>query len=252
VKPKVLVCVLCGPERTSWISPALSERLIETVRTCPYVEVRNVFGVYGYDAARNRAAEMFLQSGADWLCMLDNDNAPPSGFMPRVLDFANSRSDVGVVALPYYIRTEVDTPGNLILCVGWHAAEAGYFNLPTQLESGWLEIEVGGTGCMFIRRKVLTTVAPPWFTIPDYAQRKHLLGGACEDFAFCDKARAGGFHIWTKGDMICGHLHTVDLAAMADSLVVRRQEDRAFLEKMGIHVPAIRVVPTMSGRERVA
>lgn len=161
MKPRVLICVLCGPEREQWIAPPLAARLIEATRA-PDVEVRLVFGVYGYAAARNRAAEMFLETSASVLCMLDNDTIPRADFVPRALLCQGD-----IVALPYYIRTQLDNPGNSLLCVGWHhATEPNFFTLPIQMEGGWREVDAAGAGCMFVRRSVFSKLPPPYFSIP--------------------------------------------------------------------------------------
>ena len=86
--PKLLICLLCGPERYQWPAPHLIFRFIEAARLRDVdVEVRLIFGVYGYAEARNYAGEMFLSSDAAYVLTLDNDNVPPAGFISRVLDF---------------------------------------------------------------------------------------------------------------------------------------------------------------------
>jgi GT2 family glycosyltransferase len=239
-KPKVLVAVLCGPERYQWPAPGLMMRLIEAVQVPDVsVNVVPVFGVYGYDAARNRAAEFFMNGDADFLLMLDNDNAPPADFIRRVLEFADSRSDVDVIGLPYYTRPRFGMV-NTVLCAGWHASEPNTFDMPTQLPAKWQEVDVAGAGCMFIRRAVLSTLEKPWFRIPTHAFREHFMSGACEDTDFCDRVKAAGFHIWTHGGLICSHLHTVALEAIAAATVTRAEEEMEILRKLGINIPTIR------------
>lgn len=237
-KPKVLVVVLCGPERYQWPAPGLTLRLIETARLTDFeVEFRYVYGVYGYAAARNRAVEMFLASDSETLVMLDNDTVPPPNFIPRVLEF----SDADVVPLPYYIRPEAGKI-NTTLCTGWHAQEANTFELPFQLPNKWIEIEVGGAGCLFIRRHVLTKIEKPWFYVPDFNLSQNYIYGPGEDFAFYERSRAAGFHIWTHGGLVCSHLHTVDLTAVANAIVVRREEDNEIMRQLGLKVPTSRTV----------
>ena len=239
-KPKILITVLCGPERYQWPAPGLMMRLIEAVQLPDVsVEVRPVFGVYGYDSARNRSAEMFLASDASWLCTIDNDTIPPPDFIRRVLDFAQLRSDVDVVALPCYVRPSLGM-ANTVLCVGWHASQPNTFDMPTQLPAKWQEVDVAGAACMFIRRTVFSPLERPWFRIPAHAFREHFMSGAGEDTDFCDRARAAGFHIWTHGGLLASHLHTVALEAVAAAVEVRAEEDIATLRKLGINVPTVR------------
>jgi len=236
-RKKVLVYVLCGPERYQWVAPDLMLRLIEAVHLRDIdVVVGTVYGVYGYDAARNRAVEWFLESDADWLCMIDNDTVPPDDFIPRVLDFTRNCAQADIVPLPYYIRPRVNVDG-LLLCTGLrHPTEPNTYTLPFQIPHEWREIDVGGGGCMFIRRGVLTKMEKPWFRIPETARLEHLQTGACEDFDFCTRAQAAGFHLFTHGGLECAHLHTVDVSAVAKATVARRQEDADFLKQMGVRL----------------
>jgi GT2 family glycosyltransferase len=238
-KPKVLVAVLCGPERYQWIAPGLTLRLIEATQTPGLdVHVAAVYGAYGYAMARNRAVEMFLESDNSVLWMVDNDTTPPADFVSRVLEFEKA----DVVALPYYMRPDGVRKASSYLCIGWRASEQNFFHMPLQLEHKWQEVDVGGAGCMFIRRAVLERMAFPWFQIPEHAIEKRFLAGACEDFDFCERAQAAGFHIWTHGGLLCGHLHTVDLSVVAEEIVVRRETDIQFLRSLGLNVPTMKTV----------
>lgn len=216
-KPRILVTVLCGPERYQWWAPNLGIRLLEaaTLRDA-HVRVGNVFGAYGYDLARNRAVETLMHSNADWVCMIDNDTVPPPDFVARVMKFARSRPGVDVVSLPSWI---MPVPGLALLNTGYRnpppTTSANRYRFTNQLPSEWMEVDVTGGGCLFIRREVLTALEQPCFHLPDYAIRDHCENGACEDFAFSDSVKAAGFHIWTHGGMACSHLKTVDLADMA-------------------------------------
>lgn len=240
-----LIEVLCGPERTSWWQPDLGLRLVETARLLG-VHVDTTYGVAGYPAARNRAAETFMASGCDVLAMLDNDTTPPAGFLPAVLDFIKSRPDADVICLPYYMRPHPDDPTSL-LCVGWKTAEPDTFDLPSQLEPGWQQIDAGGAGCMFITRRVLEKMPMP-FRIPEHAWKNHMLSGACEDFTFCSDAKALGFHVWTNGDLICDHWHSVNLSAVARRVDVRAQADIELLRRLGIPCPTVHRVSASGAR----
>jgi hypothetical protein len=223
--PRVLVCVLCGPAH--WIWPDLMLRLVEASRTPDVdVEVRTVFGVRGYDNAMNHAVGLFLQSGAEFLCLIDHDTVPPVDFVPRVLDFAQSRSGVDIVALPVYVRPPLDNPTNLLLNVGWESQQARHYNLQTQIPSGWTEIDVGGNACMFIRRAVFSRLGCNPFRTPDHTP------DATADFDFCEQAKAAGFRIWTNYDLLCGHLNTLDLREVAKAVAVRAQEDVELIKEL--------------------
>lgn len=241
-KPKVLIAVLCGHERYQWIAPGLMLRLIEATQTPDAdVQVVALHGTYGYAMARNRAVEKFLASDNSILCMVDNDTVPPADFVSRVLEF--EKPDVWT--LPYYMRP--GAKASSYLCIGWRASEPNFFHMPLQLEPKWQEIDVGGAGCMFIRRAVLERMSFPWFQIPEYAIEQRFLTGACEDLDFCERAQAAGFHIWTHGGLLCGHLHTVDLSVVAEEIVVRQETDIQFLRSLGLSVPTMQKVGPARG-----
>jgi len=212
-QPKVFIAVLCGPERYQWIVPDLMLRLLETQHLRDItVEVRTVFGVYGYDAARNRAVEMFLQSDADWLCMIDNDNIPPADFLRHVMEFAEqfsvrhtNRPSVDIVGLPYYERPNPASPESLKLGIRWDGVRS--------LSPGWQEVLAVAAGCMFISRRVLHELPKPWFQIWTENIKRNFGGG--EDFDFCLRARQAGFSIWANTGLLVDHYHTVSLSAAA-------------------------------------
>jgi len=239
---RTLICVLCGPEPQHWIVPDLALRLVEVGRQ-PGVEVATIFGQYGYSTARNRCVATFLQSGCELLLMLDNDTAPPSGFLGKVLEFVNSRPDADVICLPYYMRTNVDTPGHLITCCGHRTDNPAFFNLASQLPHTWTEIDVGGAGCMFVKRHVFDRMTQPFFSSPEYQKPEHLAGGPpSEDFAFCLNAKSQGFHVWTNGALMCDHFHTMNLLAMGRAFVQRQEEDIEYMRQLGIQIKTTRIV----------
>src|ERR1700721_249229 len=80
-KPKILVSVLCGRERTHWINPLLFDYLI----TLPLDQRFAIYNLNAYDfgsyqEARNRCMVFARDSGADTLVMIDNDITLPPYF----------------------------------------------------------------------------------------------------------------------------------------------------------------------------
>jgi GT2 family glycosyltransferase len=173
--------------------------------------------------------------------LLDAESAAELlGVRPSTIRWWFEKADV--VALPYYMRPDGIKKASSLLCIGWRASEPNFFHMAMQLEHKWQEVDVGGAGCMFIRRAVLERMSFPWFQTPEYAIEKRFLAGACEDFDFCERAQAAGFHIFTHGGLLCGHLHTVDLSVVADEIVVRRETDLGFLRSLGLSVPTMQKV----------
>jgi len=91
----------------------------------------------------------------------------------------------------------------------------------------------GGTGCMFIRRKVFTEgkLARPFFKIISESKRGQIVS---EDIWFTGLAADAGYPTWTNTDYHCSHFHTIDLADVniGQVMVIKRFHD-AISEKYG-------------------
>jgi hypothetical protein len=136
--------------------------------------------------------------------------------------------------LPYYIRPALGMM-NTLLCAGWrHSPDGHDYDLPFQLKKEWREVDGVGAGCLFIKRSVLLRLGKPWFQIPERMVSEHFMNGAGEDFDFCERTKALGMKVWTHGGLLCDHLHTVSLTAVAKQTVVRDEEDTAIFKRLGL------------------
>jgi hypothetical protein len=215
-KPRVLIDVLCGRERGGWINPLLTSRLFESMSDSPAlfrpVTYNLTFGVTPVDKARNQVVQRFLASDSAWLLMLDNDVIPPVQFLKAITDAEDDGKFV--FGLPYPIIKE----RGLTLSVGHRTENPDIAALYTNaLPDGWTKVDYVGTGFMAIRRCVLEAIKEPWF---------EFTATVSEDFNFCRKAQAAGFHIWTNGAYICDHLHTCSLLDMLRSNIHAADDDR--------------------------
>src|SRR5579862_4340917 len=102
--PQVMVSVLSMRERTGWIHPSLVAEIVRmalgagTRYQLTYVPMNNVSPV---SAARNRIVNQhFLPSAAEWLCMFDNDVAPPEDVIDVIL---TAPVEADIVILPYWV-----------------------------------------------------------------------------------------------------------------------------------------------------
>ena len=90
---------------------------------------------------------------------------------------------------------------------------------PASLTPGWQVMGAGGTGCMFIRRKVFTSpdkFKAPFFKILSTPERGQIVS---EDIYFTGLAAEAGFPTWTNTDYACSHYHTIDLAEVNTGVV---------------------------------
>jgi hypothetical protein len=217
-KPKVLVCVLCGPERNQWISPGLSQRLLEAQRSENVrVEVEHAYGIQPVVAARNWCCKKAVESGADYLCMVDCDELPPLHFVDKVIADIHKRPEISVAVLPSWC---VVGDGVVTLNIVQHDTGAAYA-MPDRMQPGWREIHTGGSGVIFVRKRVLESMEQPWFRFDAKALLAMQTGGPagpCEDFEFIIRARdKHRFRTFANSEYTCDHLHTLSMAAIVRS-----------------------------------
>ena len=209
VKDSVFIALFTMCERDGWVSPHI----------LPFLTAAKVAAVTGdrdiritlqhnnrpFDYARNIAAKAFLESGCEWLVMVDNDMAPPVDLLD-MLDRADDRMDS--VAPKFY------SLGDAGLFVCWRSLE-GYMAPAVEkvhAEDEWIELSNAGSGCMLIRRRVFEVVQRPWFSFV-YDERGEM--AVTEDYYLCLKARDAGCRVWGNLNFEVDHFKTVSLCALA-------------------------------------
>ena len=155
---------------------------------------------YGLQPAqhnRNVIVKDFLKGEWDYLLVIDDDILPPR----NILDLVLLDKDVIGGVCPQW------RDGDMFFVVMDKVGERQYKQVPVERRGGLRRVEVLGTGCMLIKRKVLETIKAPF-------ERKWGEDGCQEvglDFYFCDKCREKEFEIWAHWDYPCGHKKSIDL-----------------------------------------
>ena len=203
--PRVFVAVPTRDMTAAAISGRLALLLVELARR-PDEPIIEIVPGYPVDRVRNQICKRFLESDADCLLMIDDDVAPPAS----VLDMARHDKDV-VAGLCYAYQP----------CLGYYSVaflsgnsdlKAPRLGIGSHIEhQGLIEVELAGSACLLIRRRVLEALEPPYFQMELDDDR--LLIKDSEDFAFCRKARKAGFSIWLDTDQPCGHYRALDMHA---------------------------------------
>jgi len=151
---------------------------------------------------RNRIVKRFLATKNDFLWLLDDDVVPLDN--PAEFVFA----DKDIIGFPALVR---QAGGQL----NWVA----YMKYPDQDNYApidfaciddtieLLKVDVVGTGCILIARRVLEALKAPFHT--DFDEDGILEAGT--DFAFCRKAAATGFEIFTAPQRMCEHYKSVGM-----------------------------------------
>lgn len=206
---KVMVAVFTGPERNGWVNPQLSTVLLRLAYDpriiLSYVPIHAIHPVC---AARNMAVrDFFLKHDSEVLVLFDNDVAPPQNVADAILGMP---AECNIAVLPYWVW--LPNEKHTMPCFGQWEDGVMIIPDPSTLKPGWQEMGAGGTGAMFIRRKVFTTpekLQAPFFKIISTSDKGQVVS---EDVYFTGRAAEAGFPTWINTDFVCSHFHTVDLA----------------------------------------
>ena len=156
---------------------------------------------------RNKIVQDFLsRKDCDYLIMIDNDIIPP----PNILNLVDYDKDIITPVLFAYQQSQV-----IPLAVMRRKEDGFYTPIDPQKQTGLIEVDGNGTGCMIIRRDVLEKVRAPFLNEYD-ADGMKTTG---LDFAFCRRAKELGFSVWCHFGYICSHYTTVDLKQIYASLI---------------------------------
>ena len=152
---------------------------------------------------RNKIVQKFLNSGLDYLLMIDDDVTPPANVLD-ILDFlADKEVDIASPVMFTMQKREVAT-----LAVR-RTKDGKYTTIDLKDKDGLLEVDATGTGCIFIKREVLENpeMKSPFMNYYDTDGVKT----TGLDFNFCTRAKKLGYGVFVHLDYVAGHFATVDL-----------------------------------------
>jgi hypothetical protein len=146
---------------------------------------------------RNNIVLEFLNSGADYLMMIDGDIVPPLTAL-NLVDF-----ELDVVAPLLFMYQE-----NMIIPIVLERKPDGlYTTKDIRGQEGLIEVDAVGSGCLVMSRKVLEKIRFPFKNTYD-ADGIKLYG---LDIYFCQQAKKAGFKIYAHLDYPCKHFTNMDL-----------------------------------------
>jgi hypothetical protein len=156
----------------------------------------NVTGDILVQYARERFAESVLESGADYLFMIDDDMlAPPDLF------FRLAANDKDICAALAFTRNPDHKPVIYDVIEGFDpVTKKDYYvnkfsmNYP---RNSLVQCDAVGFGAVLIKRKVIEAMKTPRFMG---------MMGCGEDITFCYKAKKLGFEVWMDTRIKLGHL----------------------------------------------
>lgn len=161
---------------------------------------------------RNKITKRFLlhEPKCDWLMMIDDDVVPFDN--PMELFQAINIEDHDIIGVPAKVRQA----GRSLNWVAYlkHPEREAYAPLDFGLidsDDDMVKVAVIGSGLIIVHRRVLEALKSPWTIEVDE-------DGICEfgtDFAFCRKATAAGFKVYTTPWRRCEHYKEVGLTEMS-------------------------------------
>jgi len=170
------------------------------------------------DANRNEMVKSFLEKpDAEILIMIDSDIVPPVDILKMVEHDEPVVSAVctikkGKVPSPTVMKEEGDS---------YRQVEISEVLEERDEDSGLLEVDGVGTGCLLIRRDVLENMQPPAFKFIQNEYGGLKLG---EDFYFSRKCKENDINMYVDTTQICSHFKTVDLTEYANVVAEARQD----------------------------
>ena len=206
---KVVIAVRSGFERHGWWHPVLGAWLLSLpYETTHKVYVELVTGVNGFAASANFAAEVFVNdhSDADWLCIVDNDTAPPADVL-RILDEIPEHVDI-VSPLCHMMQNQLVFPQQ-----GSYKDDGNggrEFVSLDDLLPGLHEVDRVGGGCYFIRQRVFKGMTKPYFKVLFDSQTFEQV--ISDDVYFQNEAKRKGFRLFCDTRFVAAHYHTRNLA----------------------------------------
>jgi GT2 family glycosyltransferase len=204
--PRVFIAIPSRDMTAGAICARLVLLLIDLARR-PEDPIIDIVQGYPVDRVRNQICRRFLKSDADYLLMIDDDVVPP----PTVLDMARHDKDV-VAGLCYAFVPRLGYYSVAYPSGNYCGTPVERLGIGDQIEGrGLLEVELAGTACLLIHRRVLEALDPPYFRM--LLDDDRLFIKDSEDFTFCRKVRVAGFSIWLDTDQPCSHYKALDMRA---------------------------------------
>lgn len=167
---------------------------------------------------RGKIVQRFLESGCDYLMMLDGDIIPPEDTI-YLADY--DKDVIGGTCLAYKQNSVVP----LVLEKN-SGGQKKYRSITGENMYGIAEVDAVGTGCILITRRVLEDVKAPFQNRYD----EDGIRTAGLDLEFCRKAKQKGYKVWAHLDYLCSHWTDVDLKQIYQS---RSREGTLSVQKMG-------------------
>lgn len=152
------------------------------------------------DEARNALAETAINNKAKYILFIDDDTAPPSFTIRRLMQILDTNPDAAVAGGIYFTKSVPPMP-----VVFKEDGEGPYWNWKF---GDVFDCSGLGTGCMMVRTEAFRNIPKPWFKTVD--DQEEIEAGPKytkmnDDLYFCKKVREAGYRIIADGGVIPLH-----------------------------------------------
>jgi len=208
-KPGILLALpsLEGFSRTEQVLRALVAGALSARPDFPYiVDPMVLTSRYPVSDARNDCTQHFMENtDHEYLMFWDDDQIPPDNWGDLIGkgDIVSGTTFMWSASRPPIKRLQV----NQFKINDQNISET----LSPRLEGDPYEVDVVGTACMVIHRRVFERLGPRPFSEPVGPDGRRSMG---EDMAFCRAARAAGFRITVVPTVHFDHVKSVGLFDM--------------------------------------
>lgn len=150
--------------------------------------------------ARNALAETAIENKAKYILFIDDDTAPPSFTIRRLMQILDTEKDAAIAGGIYFTKSVPPMP-----VVFKEEGEGPHWRWKF---GDVFDCSGLGTGCMMIRTEVFDHIEKPWFKTVD--EQEEVAAGPKytkinDDLYFCKKVRDAGYRIIADGGVIPLH-----------------------------------------------
>lgn len=156
-----------------------------------------------HSSARNKIAQAFVERKDDYLVWVDDDatfiNLGEEIKKAIALDKDIVMGICSCKPVPHFPNvgkfTKIGKSGTIVDAESRHC-----YDFPSEEP---FESDFGSFAFVVMKRKVITSMEPPWFYFPPNDHTKNVWG---EDVTFCYNAKMHGFELWIDPTIMLGHL----------------------------------------------
>lgn len=143
-----------------------------------------------------------LEGGYDYLLFVDDDIVLPAHALHSLVEVAEGDPLTGVVGGLYYTRDS----SRPVVVDAWDSTDTSTAHIPPFTTTSYDPVDGVGFGCALLRVAVARGLAPPYFPLHVYVERRSRWVRLCdEDYRYCERVRRAGFRVRLDGRVRCEH-----------------------------------------------